>query len=116
MTILLLILSIINLLFFILAQLNVWLPITFKKLGWFNARFAGFILLKIFAAWIIIKWFRNRNEKSFAPSDIEILKHQIKTALHSDDYTTMIKREYQYNWLALLFHQILLTIAYATIG
>lgn len=96
-----LILTAVNLVFCFCAQLNVWRPISFKKLGWFNRNYCQ-IVIQPLAAVFIFKYVKHYK----IPPTLD----ELKEALHTKDYSEMIKREFRYNFLSLLAWQIVNTL------
>ena len=91
------ILSLANLVLCILAQLNTWLPITFKRFNSVAINYAYIIVFPIMAV-VAARYVRKYNA---LPST-----QDISNAIYTDDYPTMIKREYIFNFIALLVYQI----------
>ena len=98
----LIILSIINILFCLFAQLNVWRPLTFKNLEWFNGHYARVVIFILVWYWVI-RAFRSK----------QIMQgFDVKKLIYSDDYTTQIRREFLINLVSFLLYQAILGIIF----
>lgn len=93
------ILSIVNIIFFLLAQASVWRPISFAKLTWANERFAKLIVIFLLTYWTI-----KLARKGIIGYD------KAYEAIYGKDYFSMIRAEFRNNFAALILHQIILLL------
>lgn len=90
-------LSLANLMLCTMAQLNTWLPITFKRFHSIAVNYAYIIVFPVMVV-VTARYVRKYNA---LPST-----QDISNAIYTDDYPTIIKREYLFNFIALLVYQI----------
>lgn len=95
-------LTLANIIFCFMAQLNVWRPMSFSSFQIVNIWYCKIILYP----WVIlIVVNRIRQNNLIPPTEAEISE-----IIYTKDYSTMIKRELKINFLALLAWQNLITL------
>jgi len=91
------ILSLANLVLLILAQLNLWLPITFKRLDPIGNNYPFLIVFPLMVI-MAAKYVRKHNALPTTQN--------MSDEIYTDDPITMKQREYIINFIALLVYQI----------
>lgn len=101
---LILILTGINLLWLVLAHLNVWLPITFSRLLECKLWYRWFVINVI----VGVATFRAVRQlgRPILPTEIIEFMYEIRrVALKHDDIVESIRLEYRMNWLSFFLYE-----------